>query len=367
MSAIEISGVSKAFAAVPVLQSIDLSVPEGSRTVIVGSSGSGKTTLLRLLSGFETPDVGTIEIGGRSVVGAGGVVPAHRRGIGYVSQDGSLFPHLTVGENVAFGLDERGAGRDQSVKRLLEMVSLDPGFASRRPDQLSGGQQQRVAIARALARRPTVMLLDEPFSALDAGLRAATRESVAELLTREGVTTVLVTHDQAEALSFAHQLAILRDGCLAQVGTPRELYSRPVDLGTGLFLGDAVVITATVDGSGASCALGLVDVVPTALRGEVQLMLRPEQLAVAEQPDGPGVVEAADFFGSAVVLTIRLREPQRPGRRRRHSCSAAEHRVSGGRQQSANHRHRPGNGVPARGSLSVTQRSRVRCRGRISP
>lgn len=307
MSAIEMVGVTKSFGGAPVLQAIDLSVPEGSRTVIVGSSGSGKTTLLRLLSGFELPDTGTIEIGGQQVVTPGRVIPAHRRGIGYVSQDGSLFPHLTVGQNVAFGLDERGPSRDKAVLRLLDMVSLDPEFAGRRPDQLSGGQQQRVAIARALARRPTVMLLDEPFSALDAGLRASTRESVADLLSREGVTTVLVTHDQAEALSFAHQLAILRDGCLAQVGTPRDLYARPVDVRTGLFLGPAVVVPAIVDGSLADCALGRVDVFPASVSGAAELLIRPEQLVVAEaERDASGLVEAADFYGSDVILTVRL-------------------------------------------------------------
>jgi iron(III) transport system ATP-binding protein len=314
MSAIELAAVSKSFGATPVLHGIDLTIPEGSRTVIVGSSGSGKTTLLRLLSGFEVPDTGSITIAGRAVVGPGGFVPAHRRGIGYVSQDGSLFPHLTVGENVAFGVE--GRGRDKTVRQLLAMVSLDPDFAKRRPDQLSGGQQQRVALARALARRPRVMLLDEPFSALDAGLRAATRESVAQLLANEGITTVLVTHDQAEALSFAHQLAILREGGLAQVGTPQELYARPVDLRTSMFLGDAIVIAGTVTGESAVCALGRVDVAPTPIRGAATLMIRPEQLRIDEvRQEGSGVVEAAEFYGSNVVLTIRLGTCGDSGRR----------------------------------------------------
>jgi iron(III) transport system ATP-binding protein len=319
MSAIELTGVTKRFGKTPVLDSIDLSVPEGSRTVIVGSSGSGKTTLLRLLSGFEVPDSGTIGVAGRVMAGPDGFVPAHRRSIGYVSQDGSLFPHLTVGENVAFGL--KGSGHQDSVRRLLEMVSLDPAYAKRRPDQLSGGQQQRVALARALARRPRVMLLDEPFSALDAGLRAATRDSVADLLTSHGVTTVLVTHDQAEALSFAHQLAILRDGRLVQVGTPRELYSSPSDLRTGLFLGDAIVLPGTVhEHSVAACALGTVQVAPGAALGPATLMLRPEQITVEEgSGEETGTVEAVDFHGPDVVLTIRIggqviRVPQRSNR-----------------------------------------------------
>ncbi|TFB52309.1 ABC transporter ATP-binding protein [Cryobacterium tagatosivorans] len=309
MSAIELDGVSKSFLQIAVLREIELSVPEGSRTVVVGSSGSGKTTLLRLISGFDFPDAGTITVSGRRVAGVGAAVPAHQRGIGVVAQDGALFPHLTVGENIAFGLGIRkSGGRASAVRKLLNMVSLDADFAPRRPDELSGGQQQRVALARALARRPKVMLLDEPFSALDAGLRAATREVVADTLAREGVTTVLVTHDQAEALSFADQLAVLREGRLTQVGSPRELYARPVDLFTARFLGDAVVLDATVEGELARCALGAVPIVPTPIRGDASIMFRPEQLAVgpAEADGCAGRVEAVEFYGSEVLLTIRL-------------------------------------------------------------
>lgn len=308
MNAIELTGVSKSYQQTPVLESIDLSVPEGSRTVVVGSSGSGKTTLLRLISGFDVPDDGTITVSGSRVAGAGAMVPAHRRGIGYVAQDGALFPHLTVGENVAFGL-EASLRRDRTdaVAALLDMVSLDPGFAARRPDELSGGQQQRVALARALARRPRVMLLDEPFSALDAGLRAATREVVADTLAREGITTVLVTHDQAEALSFADQLAVLREGRLTQVGSPRELYGRPVDLFTARFLGDAVTLPATIDDGFAHCALGRIRIIPTPIRGEATIMIRPEQLAIGIDTGGcTGRIEAVDFCGSEELLTVRL-------------------------------------------------------------
>jgi iron(III) transport system ATP-binding protein len=171
-SAIDIRGIGKRYGATPVLESIDLDVPAGSKTVIVGSSGSGKTTLLRLLSGFDFPDAGTIRIGSDIVAGPGVAVPAHRRGIGHVAQDGALFPHLTVGQNVSFGLDRHERGdRTAIVAELLELVSLDPSLSSRRPDELSGGQQQRVALARAMARKPGIMLLDEPFSALDTGLR----------------------------------------------------------------------------------------------------------------------------------------------------------------------------------------------------
>ncbi|TFC49523.1 ABC transporter ATP-binding protein [Cryobacterium sp. TMT2-17-1] len=318
-AAVELSGVNKSFGSSRILEDIALSVPEGSRTVVVGSSGSGKTTLLRLISGFELPDSGTISVLGRTVAGPGAAVAAHRRGIGFVAQDGALFPHLTVGQNIAFGLGPalRGGTRKQrarAVSELLEMVSLRPDFAARRPDELSGGQQQRVALARALARQPRVMLLDEPFSSLDAGLRAATRDIVAETLERAGITTVLVTHDQAEAMSFAHQLAVLRDGNLCQVGPPREVYWRPVDLFTARFLGDAVVLPATISDGFAACALGTVAVAPTSLRGDACIMLRPEQIMVEHCESGgadaaascTGQVEAVDFYGPEVQLAVRL-------------------------------------------------------------
>ena len=319
-AAIELAGVTKSFGSTRILDDIALTVPEGSRTVVVGSSGSGKTTLLRLISGFELPDAGTITVLGRTVAGPGVAVAAHRRGIGFVAQDGALFPHLTVGQNIAFGLGPalRGGTRRQrarAVSELLEMVSLTPDFAARRPDELSGGQQQRVALARALARQPRVMLLDEPFSSLDAGLRAATRDIVAETLERAGITTVLVTHDQAEAMSFAHQLAVLRDGNLCQVGPPREVYWRPVDLFTARFLGDAVVLPATLSDGFAACALGTVAVGPTSLRGDACIMLRPEQIVVEHCERGAaaagaisctGQVEAVDFYGPEVQLAVRL-------------------------------------------------------------
>ena len=320
-AAIELAGVNKSFGSTRILEDIALSVPQGSRTVVVGSSGSGKTTLLRLISGFELPDSGTITVLGRTVAGPGVAVAAHRRGIGFVAQDGALFPHLTVGQNIAFGLGPalRGGTRRQrarAVSELLEMVSLKPEFAGRRPDELSGGQQQRVALARALARRPRVMLLDEPFSSLDAGLRAATRDIVAETLERAGITTVLVTHDQAEAMSFAHQLAVLRDGNLCQVGPPREVYWRPVDLFTARFLGDAVVLPATIADGFAVCALGTVAVAATSLRGDACIMLRPEQIVVEHCEAGvtdaaasvtcTGQVEAVDFYGPEVQLAVRL-------------------------------------------------------------
>jgi iron(III) transport system ATP-binding protein len=309
-SAIEMRGIGKSYGETPVLDSIDLTVPAGSKTVIVGSSGSGKTTLLRLLSGFDFPDAGTIRIGSDIVAGPGVAIPAHRRGIGHVAQDGALFPHLTVGQNVAFGLDRHERGdRGAIVSDLLDLVSLDPSLSSRRPDELSGGQQQRVALARAMARKPGVMLLDEPFSALDTGLRAATRELVAAALSSAGITTVLVTHDRAEALTFGDQVAVLRDGRLAQVGTPSTLYSAPADLATARFLGDVVVFEARASAGQVHCALGLV-AQSTALVGACTAVFRPEQLVVsADATDAAGCVArvvAVEFQGASQLLALEI-------------------------------------------------------------
>ena len=310
-SAIEMRGVSKRYDATPVLDSIDLTVPAGSKTVIVGSSGSGKTTLLRLLSGFDFPDTGTIRIGSEIVAGPGLAIPAHRRGIGHVAQDGALFPHLTVGQNVAFGLDRHERGESAAlVTGLLDLVSLDPSLASRRPDELSGGQQQRVALARAMARKPAVMLLDEPFSALDTGLRAATRDLVAAALSAAGITTVLVTHDRSEALTFGDQVAVLREGKLAQVGTPATLYSAPADLATARFLGDVVVFDAQAFDGQVHCALGLV-AQTTSLEGACTALFRPEQLVVSPDTsaDAAGCrahVVAVEFQGASQLLTLEV-------------------------------------------------------------
>jgi iron(III) transport system ATP-binding protein len=305
---LEIKGLAKSFNTNTVLHDIDLDLQPGTTTAVVGSSGCGKTTLLRLIAGFERPDAGTITIDGRQVASAESAVAPHRRGVGYVAQDGALFPHLTVGQNIAYGL--RGTARGEvraRVSELLETVSLDTSFASRRPYQLSGGQQQRVALARALARHPVLMLLDEPFSALDTGLRASTRKAVAGLLSDAGVTTLLVTHDQEEALSIADQVAVMRDGRFTQVGSPQHVYRQPADQFTAEFLGDCISLPCTVASGVADCALGRIPV--QADDGPATLVLRPEQLVAtlvsdSEQLEGVGTVIAVEFLGHDVLLTI---------------------------------------------------------------
>ncbi|MFY9633551.1 MAG: ABC transporter ATP-binding protein [Cellulosimicrobium cellulans] len=313
-SHLQITDVTKNFASQAVLRGVNLSVAKGGTTAIVGPSGSGKTTLLRLIAGFEHPATGSISLNGTKVAGDGVWLPAHKRHVGYVAQDGALFPHLTVGQNIAFGLDARklpgGRGAVTArISELLEMVSLDSSMAKRRPHQLSGGQQQRVALARALAREPELMLLDEPFSALDAGLRVATRRAVAKVLAAAGVTTILVTHDQAEALSFADQVAVMRGGRLAQIGNPFVVYTRPADRATAEFLGDAVILDAWMEGSLANCSLGGIPVRRPPAQGRVQLMLRPEQIRIAEGGPIRGVVVDTDYFGPETTVRLKLAVP----------------------------------------------------------
>jgi iron(III) transport system ATP-binding protein len=323
-----VSDVSKFFGGTRVLGGISLDVPDGSATAVVGSSGCGKTTLLRVLAGFEAPDAGSVSIGGEIVARERFCKPAHRRNVGYVAQDGALFPHLTVGQNIAYGLGgglgarRRHRGR---VAELLEMVSLPASYADRRPHELSGGQQQRVALARALARKPDVMLLDEPFSALDTGLRTATRKAVAETLRAAGMTSILVTHDQEEALSFADQVAVMCAGNFTQIGSPEQVYAAPADLFTARFLGDCVLLDGAVEHGVAESALGRTLVQDGAPSGPVTVMLRPEQLVahtVSDWDRSDGTVLAAEFRGADVMLTILLEGGAEPIQVRRVSIAA---------------------------------------------
>ena len=308
MSSLTVQDVTKSFGATPVLTGVDLHVPAGSLTALLGPSGCGKTTLLRLIAGFDDPDTGTIELGGRVVAGPGRCVPARRRGIGFVPQEGGLFPHLTVAGNVAFGLSRRQRRDRGRVRELLALVGLDAGLAERSPHQLSGGQQQRVALARALAPRPALVLLDEPFSSLDASLREETRQAVAEALAATGATAVLVTHDQAEALSMADQVAVLRGGRLVQLADPRTLYRSPRDLDVAAFVGEAIVLDAEVRAGRAHSVLGLLELERPCADGPVRVLLRPEQLRLGEPgPAGPVArVGQVDFFGHDARVALDL-------------------------------------------------------------
>jgi iron(III) transport system ATP-binding protein len=308
MTLLTIEGASKRYGQVQALDNISLEVTAGSRTAVVGPSGSGKTTLLRIIAGFEQPDQGRVTLNGELLADGPAAVPAHKRGIGIVSQEGALFPHLDVAGNIGFGIARSATDRDKRVLDLLDMVELDRGMLTRRPHQLSGGQQQRVALARALGREPRLMLLDEPFSALDTGLRENMRKAVARVLQAAGITSILVTHDQAEALSYADQVAVLRDGKLMQAGSPQSLYLAPRDRETALFLGDAVMLPAIIRNGHADCALGHV-AVDSQHQGKVEIMLRPEQIRVvtdsSEKPYGGRVVEV-DFGGATCTVAVSL-------------------------------------------------------------
>jgi iron(III) transport system ATP-binding protein len=255
-----------------------------------------------------------VTLGGQALTQPGLSIPAHRRNIGYVPQDGALFPHLDVADNIGFGLDRSVPDRRKRILQLLDMVELVASMMERRPDQLSGGQQQRVALARALARQPKLMLLDEPFSALDAGLRESMRKAVARVLQAADITTILVTHDQTEALTFADQVAMLRDGRLVQAGAPRDLYFTPKDRGIADFFGETIVIPAELQGGMATCRLGRVAVDRTAKQGRVEIMLRPEQLHLALC--GPAVtagecygrVTGIEFGGAASMISVALEQ-----------------------------------------------------------
>ena len=286
-----VSGVSKAFGPTRVLDDISLEVPQGSRTAIVGASGSGKSTLLRLIAGFEEPDAGSIRLGDRVLATQGSSVPAHRRGIGYVAQDGALFPHLSTAANIAFGLPRRG-DRAARVREAMELAALDPALADRFPHQLSGGQQQRVALARALAPRPGIILLDEPFSALDTGLREQTRRAVIDALERSGTTAVLVTHDQDEALSFGHAIGVMVDGRLAQSGVPSAVFDNPETADIAVFLGPAVLLPAHRGAGFAECPLGRIRVRHDRSDGAASAlaMVRPAQLEIGTDAAGLNAV-----------------------------------------------------------------------------
>ena len=317
-------GLFKAFGSHAVLAGVELKVPAGSFTAILGPSGSGKTTLLRLLAGFDRADAGVIRIGDRTVDGEGTHVPPERRQIGYVPQEGALFPHLTVAANVGFGLRPRDR-RGPRAAELLDGVGLN-GLGRRYPHQLSGGQQQRVALARALAVSPEVVLLDEPFASLDAHLRASVRHDVQQICRTAGTTAILVTHDQDEALSMADRIAVLRDGVIVQYAPPEELYARPADPELARFVGEANLVEGQLaEATAADAPAGRV--VETILgrlplesadaawaSGPVTVLIRPEQLELVSSSEPragnaaqglAGRVLACEYYGHDTIVQVQ--------------------------------------------------------------
>ncbi len=310
---VAVRGLWKSYGSQPVLRGVDLAVPAGAFATILGPSGSGKTTLLRIVAGFDRADAGTVAVGERVLDDGRRTVPPERRGIGYVAQEGSLFPHLTVERNVAFGLP-RGARRSARVADLLAMVGLE-GMGRRYPHQLSGGQQQRVALARALATEPKVVLLDEPFSSLDAGLRASVRHDVRRVLREAGATVLMVTHDQDEALSVSDMVAVMRRGEISQTASPETLYRRPADPELASFVGDANLVAGRVEGKAVRTALGRHPLVEgSEVGGEgapVVVLVRPEQLELVADPAAhlcAGRVLEVEYYGHDTVVRVALGE-----------------------------------------------------------
>ncbi|MFD1513111.1 ABC transporter ATP-binding protein [Halomarina rubra] len=334
MADVDLTGVEKRYGDTRALGPVDLHVEDGEFFTLVGPSGCGKTTTLRLVAGFEDPTVGEVSIGGRSMVG----VPPEKRDVGVVPQQYALFPHMSVRENVGYALNFRpppGGDADARVDELLDLVGLS-GLGDRDPDDLSGGQRQRVALARALAPSPELLLLDEPMSALDARLRERLRREVRRIQRELGVTTIYVTHDQEEALAVSDRLAVMNDGRIEQVGTPREVYDAPATRFTAAFVGEnnlfdgevlelvdaSSVRTATdVQGDGgdrpslARVALDRLDATVTvatdaAVGERVAFSVRPESFTLDSEA-GPaptnalaGRVRETEFLGTATRLTL---------------------------------------------------------------
>jgi iron(III) transport system ATP-binding protein len=301
--------ISKRFApdGLMAVDNLSLTVAEGEILALLGPSGCGKTTTLRLIAGFETPDAGTVAVRGVVVAGPGRMVAAENRGIGIVFQDYALFPHLSVADNVAFGLQQLPrAMRRQRVDQILEMVDL-AGLARRFPHELSGGQQQRVAVARALAPAPALMLLDEPFSNLDADLRAQMRDEVERVLRSTGTTAIFVTHDQEEAFTLADRVGVLNRGRIEQIAAPEDVYHHPATRFVAEFVGAADFLPGEVTSEGIATEIGVFSNVDRLEPGErVQVMIRPDDITFVPQSDGAGILTRRYFRGSETLYCIRL-------------------------------------------------------------
>jgi putative spermidine/putrescine transport system ATP-binding protein/spermidine/putrescine transport system ATP-binding protein len=317
--AVRLEGVAKRFGEVTALRAASLAIRRGELMTLLGPSGCGKTTLLNLIAGFFTPDEGAIVIDGERV----NDIPIYRRATGIMFQSYALFPHMTVARNVGYGLRVRRLPKAEIARRVEEALALVKltGLEDRRPRQLSGGQQQRVALARALVIRPKVLLLDEPFSALDKALRGAMQIEVRDIQQKLGLTTIFVTHDQSEALSLSDRIAVMSDGAIRQVGTPDEIYRRPADRFVASFVGHANMVSARIANPGTpqtTVSVGASRVaVPTAMvKGlapgdAVDLLLRPEQLMVASGKDPvaiTGTVAALAYQGGHVDLHVDAAE-----------------------------------------------------------
>lgn len=301
---LQFSKLCKNYGPATVVNNLNLSVQQGELITLLGPSGCGKTTTLRLIAGLEQPDSGSISIAERNVTSP--FIPPEKRGVGLVFQDYALFPHLSVLDNVLFGLKQLPKSERQSrAEETLALVGLTI-FKDRMPHQLSGGQQQRVALARALAPRPNLLLLDEPFSNLDAQLRHTTRQEIRNILRESGTTALLVTHDQEEALAFSDRIVVMRAGQIEQIGQPHEVYGQPKTAFVANFLGRSNLFSGTAEGLMANTALGEVPLAEEA-NGPVLISIRPETLVITLEPNATEVeILAREYKGHDTTYTVKL-------------------------------------------------------------
>jgi iron(III) transport system ATP-binding protein len=311
---LELDGVTREFGRETAVRDLSLSVYEGELLTLLGPSGCGKTTTLRMLAGLERPSSGTVTIVGERVAGPETFVEPDRRDVGLVFQDYALFPHLTAGENVAFGLTDADESEQEArVTELLELVGLER-YRDHRPDQLSGGQQQRVALARSLAPEPDVLLLDEPFSNLDVGLRVEMREEVRRILKEAGVTAVSVTHDQEEALSISDRVAVMNDGQIEQVGEPESVFEDPRSRFVAGFLGRASFLPGRVEGESVETPLGPIQTarlngpVEAYDRAGIDVLVRPDDLRAvpANDASADGRIVNRQYIGPNFIYSVEL-------------------------------------------------------------
>ncbi|TLM81405.1 ABC transporter ATP-binding protein [Pseudarthrobacter sp. NamE2] len=307
-AALVFEGVSKHYGATTGVEGVDLAIPAGELVTLIGPSGCGKSTTLRLAAGLERPDRGTICVAGDVVADKRRFVEPERRRVGLVFQDYALFPHMTVAQNIEFGLDRLGRGdRRARTGEVLDLVRL-AHLAARYPHELSGGEQQRVALARALAPRPAVVLLDEPFSSLDESLRAQVRRDTVATLKEAGTTGVLVTHDQTEALSVGTRVVVMRGGVIEQADTPEKVFEQPATRFVASFMGDADFLPAHVHRALLTCEIGVVSTVPGWANNEadVDVVLRPHEVALQPDPNSPARVSAVEYHGPFVLHYVTL-------------------------------------------------------------
>ncbi|MFQ5873126.1 MAG: ABC transporter ATP-binding protein [Dehalococcoidia bacterium] len=305
---VELKGATKVYpgTASPAVERLSFSLFQGETLAILGPSACGKTTILRLIAGFERPDEGEVLLRGRVVSGRRRMVAPEKRGVAMVFQDYALFPHLTVARNISFGLKKMDTtARERRVAETLELINMTE-MPDRYPHQLSGGQQQRVALGRALAPRPVVVLLDEPFSNLDADMRVQMRHEVQAILRREAATTILVTHDQQEALSFADEVAVLNQGRLEQLGSPEEVYHQPATSFVAAFVGHASFIPAQLQGEEVITEVGRLSYNGNHVGSEVVVMVRPDDIQILPDEAGEATIISREFQGSQNLYTIRL-------------------------------------------------------------